>query len=199
MNKLPVYILAGGKSSRFGKDKARAELNGEPLIVHTARSVASVATSISLVADKEGKYDDLGFRTIGDIKPGLGPLGGLQTALADLKTGWLLLTSCDLIGIQTPWLETLLSAPRDGAKIVAFRGGEEWQPIPALYNAAIKSTIDANIEKSLLSLKRLLDTVEINPLPLPKDWFKAANINTPSDLKRLPPQIDPSLRSINDI
>ena len=66
MEKVPVYILAGGKSSRFGQDKARVQLHGQPLLLHTARMVQAFASSITVVANAVDKYADLGLRTIAD-------------------------------------------------------------------------------------------------------------------------------------
>ena len=81
MTRLPIYILAGGRSSRFGSDKARAVLDGEPLIKRVARMAMPIAESTTIVADRTGKYDDLGLRSIADDPPHLGPLGGLAAAL----------------------------------------------------------------------------------------------------------------------
>ncbi len=55
-----VYILAGGKSRRFGSDKARAEAKGVAVIVRVAEALASIAGTVTVVADRAGRYDDLG-------------------------------------------------------------------------------------------------------------------------------------------
>lgn len=122
--KLPVYFLAGGKSRRFGSDKARAVLAGLPLITRLVEMLSSRATYITVIADAADKYADLGYKTLADIQPGLGPLGGIQTALADYRlqqsnhntndysigNGWLLVVSCDWVEIRAGWIETLLKA-----------------------------------------------------------------------------------------
>ena len=51
MNRVPAYILAGGKSSRLGSDKARVEIHGEPLLAHVARSLETVAAELVVIAD----------------------------------------------------------------------------------------------------------------------------------------------------
>jgi molybdopterin-guanine dinucleotide biosynthesis protein A len=86
MKPIPVYLLAGGRSSRFGSDKARAELAGVPLILRLAHQVEPVASPLVVVADRRDKYLDLGLTTIADALPGLGPLGGLLTACG--RSGW---------------------------------------------------------------------------------------------------------------
>ena len=67
MDTLPVYILAGGKSSRLGRDKAMVEIGGEPLLVRVIRSLEPVAASVTVVADRLGKYRNLGIETIADL------------------------------------------------------------------------------------------------------------------------------------
>src|SRR5436190_19307235 len=107
---LPIYILAGGKSSRFGSDKARAEIDGEPLLARIVRVLKPAAKNFTIVADAENKYGDLGLRTIADVQPGLGPMGGLLTALNDLREpGYLLLCSCDMVALDCAWVEALES------------------------------------------------------------------------------------------
>src|SRR5437867_170131 len=98
MMHLPLYIAAGGRSSRFGSDKARADVNGIPLILHVARRLEEAVSSLTVVADVEHKFEDLQLRTIADQHPGFGPMAALHAALDDQKhEGWLLLVSCDFV------------------------------------------------------------------------------------------------------
>jgi molybdopterin-guanine dinucleotide biosynthesis protein A len=184
MEKVPVYILSGGKSSRFGRDKARAMHAGMPLLLHAVRSFHPIAESVSVIADKPGKYDDLGVRTIADITKGLGPIGGLQTAIADRgKDGWLLLASCDLIGIRNEWLHILLAeiSAGSGMQAVAFRN-KIWEPMPALYHTSIKTVVDQIIARQKSAIWHVLGAIDSVGLPYPADWEKAVNINRPIDL-----------------
>ena len=72
---VPVYVLAGGRSLRFGGDKALAEIGGRTLIQHVTNQWAACASRIVAVADHAGKYESVGMRTIADRQPGLGPIG----------------------------------------------------------------------------------------------------------------------------
>jgi len=180
--RVPVYILAGGRSRRFGSDKARALLQGKPLILHVAEALRPFASSITAVADTAGKYDDFGLRTIADLRPGLGPLGGLASALAHCGESWLLLTACDLPGIAQPWIETLLSANRDTRQVVAFRS-DRWQPMPALYHQSITALVGEQIQRDRLAFQCLLDRASSAAQPLPHDWPATAGVNTPQELE----------------
>ena len=183
MEKVPVYILAGGNSRRFGEDKARAVLDGLPLITRVAQCFAPVASSITVVADRAGKYRDLGLRAIGDLAPGLGPMGGLRTALSDCAGDqWLLLTCCDRIGVRLEWIESLMRLRRSDARIIAFQGSR-WEPFPALYHSDILPEVAARIAEGDRALWRLMNQVAHVAVPQPESWHEVKDINTRQDLE----------------
>src|SRR5271155_4337243 len=102
------FILAGGESTRMGRDKALVELGGEALIVRTARLVESVAGGATVIGDSAA-YRALGLRTIGDDWPGAGPLGGIATALRASPAQWSLVVACDLPYLHKSWLDYLVA------------------------------------------------------------------------------------------
>src|SRR5258708_24214760 len=92
------YILAGGMSSRLGRDKALVELAGRPLLLHMQGLLSSVASRVTVVAPL--RYSALGVRMIPDEWPGYGPLGGIATALRHTglevsECEWNLVLGCD--------------------------------------------------------------------------------------------------------
>jgi molybdopterin-guanine dinucleotide biosynthesis protein A len=180
---LPVYIVSGGRSSRFGSDKARALSHGKPLVCHVADALTSRASHITVVADRDDKYADLGLRTIGDRTPGHGPLSGLDAALADCsEDGWLLLVSCDWVGLQAEWITALTSRIGAGARAVAFRG-ERWEPLFALYHTALGPHVQSAVAQDKgPAAWRLLEDVGAIAVPLPTDWHRAVQVNTPDAL-----------------
>jgi len=184
--RVPVYLLSGGKSRRFGSDKARAQLDGQPLISRISHQLSACASRLSVVADREDKYDDLGLRTIGDLHPGLGPLAGLHTALADLDEGedWLLLCPCDAVIIKAPWIESLLTQRAPKRHAVAFRG-DRWQPMPALYARGCRPIVDAQLRGEDLSMQRLLGQLNTTAVSLPEDWPETWQVNSQEDLNQI--------------
>src|SRR5947208_13649553 len=76
------YVMAGGASTRFGFDKARAELNGEAMLARMCKSVKEVTGSVGIVAPFE-RYAEFGERLVEDHWPGQGPLGGSISELID--------------------------------------------------------------------------------------------------------------------
>jgi molybdenum cofactor guanylyltransferase len=185
MDRLPVFILAGGRSSRFGTDKARAQFDGRPLILHVARMLEPAASHITVVADVADKYADLELPTIADDEPGHGPLGGLVTALRALRDSEaLMLCSCDAVVVREPWLRALLThraAADERIEAVAFRG-PHWQPMPALYHRTILPRALRHMGEGRRRMQDLLDAAVTAALPLPDDWPARWQVNTPTDL-----------------
>jgi len=180
---VPVYILAGGRSRRFGSDKARAMFNGEPLILHARRLLEPIASSVTVVADQPDKYADLDLRTIVDRSPGLGPLGGLDAALADLPDdqSWLLLCCCDAVVIRDPWLQQLLAARRPDSNAVVFRG-DRWQPMPALYARSCHPHLAEVLDRDRRSMQQFLQRIDAAALPMPDDWPDNWQVNSMAEL-----------------
>lgn len=190
MLRVPVYILAGGKSSRFGSDKARAIIGEQTMLAHVRQMVQGHASSVTAVAQQTDQYADLGLRTIADLTPGLGPVGGVVTALADMKhEGWLLVCTCDALIIKPDWLTTLLNAAAEletqavattcGA--VAFRG-EYWQPMPGMYHTRCGEAASELAAGERRSMQRLLAMVDAIPLSMPEDWPQKWQANRPGEL-----------------
>ena len=180
--KLPVYILAGGKSSRFGSDKARALLNGEALVARIVRVLGPVAVNFTAVANVSDKYIDLKIRTIADERAELGPMGGLLTSLRDAPSpGWILLCSCDMVALDCGWVELLAAARAKGSVAAGFKG-ERVEPLFALYHTALLERVERAIAAGQLSPAKLLEESGAKLLALPPNWPRHAHVNTPEEL-----------------
>lgn len=180
---IPVYILAGGRSSRFGSDKARCKLWGRPLLTHVVESVEPFAAAVTVVASLTDEYNDLGLRTIADDEPDRGPVGGLIAALRDCTHDRLLLTSCDFIGLRADWIESLLSETAPTSHAVCYRG-DRWQPMLSVWSKAALSPIEQVFASGTDSMRALLDAVDAHAIEQPPDWPAKPGINTPEDLER---------------
>lgn len=194
MQPLPVYILAGGMSSRFGSDKARATVEDVTLIERVSKLVAGHASRVTVVAREADAYADMGLRTIGDVTPGRGPLGGLVTAIADLKAHddgrWLLLCSCDVVVMNAPWLTQLIEATTQPAddqgrevQAVAFKG-EYWQPLPGVYDVTIEQVVKQEASGEKRSMQGLLEQINAKAIAMPADWPELWQVNRKDDLER---------------
>jgi molybdopterin-guanine dinucleotide biosynthesis protein A len=93
---LTAAILAGGKSSRMGANKALITFRGTPMIDAVIGAVRPIAAEIIIVADDGAPYAPLRLAVVPDIHPDRGPLGGLHAALNASLTEDILLLSCDI-------------------------------------------------------------------------------------------------------
>ena len=187
---VPLYILAGGASRRFGSDKARALIDGVPMIVRHARGLSPVVSSVTVVAARAGEYDDLGLPTIADVVAGKGAAGGVLSALrhrasaADKNASpWVLVSACDWVGVQPAWVRALHGARGENARVVVFRS-DRLEPLFGLYHTAAADAIAASIEAGELTMQRILEDLPVVVLPAPPGWDRAANVNRASDLPR---------------
>lgn len=186
---IPLYILAGGQSRRFGSDKARATIGGVPLIVRVAEALRPKAASVTVVAAEAGAYEDLGLTTIADRVGGLGPMGGLAAALGDRErtagAGWIALVSCDWLNADAAWLRPLLGrACRDRleAGCLAYRS-ERWEPMPGLYHTSIRPAVEERLATRDRAMWRLLESVRARAVDRPAGLEQLRQANTPASLE----------------
>jgi molybdopterin-guanine dinucleotide biosynthesis protein A len=189
--RVPVYLLAGGRSRRFGADKARHPVGGEPMLAALARALAPVSFATTVVASAYGEYDDLGLRTIGDVLTGRGPAGGVLTALQDndaaravapARGRWILVSACDWVGVEPGWVASLLSARTPDADAVAFRSAQ-LEPLFALYRDSAREVLARAIAAGRLRMQDVLGEMRTVALDAPRGWENAVNVNRPIDLE----------------
>lgn len=169
---LPAYILAGGRSVRFGSDKARAVIEGRPLIRHVAEAVSEIACGVAVVAQVEDAYADLGLETIADSAADRGPVQGLLAALVHRAEvygpGWLLLTACDMLpdGATSfaALLDSLASVSTD-SNAIACRT-DRWHPMPGLYHTRMLPTVAAFLADGGRAFQQLLDRPDTRAHPM---------------------------------
>lgn len=155
------------------------------MLVHVASSLAPATVSPVVVADRAGRYDDLGIETIGDHDPGLGPLAGLDRALTDRAerhpgTPWLMLASCDLVDPDPTWVASLVRC-RNGVLAVAFRGPHGWEPLFAVYHTDLHDEVRTRLAGADRSLQGILDDVETAAVTVPPAF---RHVSTPEELQR---------------
>ncbi len=101
------FVLAGGKSSRMGENKAFLRRSNTPLVQHIAQIVQEAAGCATVIGDP-ALYGGLGFPVVPDRILNAGPLAGLETALSISEAKWNLVVACDMPALQTSLLRQLL-------------------------------------------------------------------------------------------
>ena len=192
------FILAGGASSRMGRDKALLEVGGLPMLARTARLLEPLVVSVTVIGPPES-YAPLGLRVVPDDQPGLGPLGGLATALRISESEWNLVVGCDLPYLLSGWLDCLLAravaSPGDAVVPESARGLE---PLCAVYRARCARTISAAISRGERKVTDAISALRIEKV-LPAEWGRFSptgrlftNMNTPEDYAEACARLEPN-------
>ncbi|TCO94797.1 molybdopterin-guanine dinucleotide biosynthesis protein A [Chthoniobacter flavus] len=181
-------LLAGGKSTRMGRDKAAVIFEGRPLWERQLATLAALQPRELFISGRpDGPYIDHGTEVIADLHPGCGPLSGLESACWRTQTPLLCVLAIDLPWMTTAFLERLVKiATLDGRGIVP-RNGDYFEPLAAVYPRGILSLVDAHLRRGDHSMQRLiqravdLDLMIVDPLPEDeRSLFR--NVNAPADL-----------------
>ena len=182
-----AYLLAGGRSQRFGADKARVLIDGIPQISRLASGLSQNGWRVTVVAQSISDYEDLGLEVITDLQPHAGPLTGLIAALTDCQAGGeadCLILNVDLVVSDWTWIEAMQCVmSRAKPSVVVFRS-EEFSPLPGLYSADGLESARRLWDQGKRSLRDLHESLEgsIATLEWPIDQIPRS-FNTPDELR----------------
>ena len=170
-------VLAGGRASRFGSDKALAHLGGERLIDRAVSTLTRWTDAVVVVGGPDRGYPVVRDRP----RPGLGPLGGIAGALeaASARACTSVLTlACDTPIVPDPLLEALLRR---------FPSFCSETPVMGHWPAELHRDILAYLESEATDLSVASWARAIGALPI-SSGQAIPNVNTPADLDSLSPQ-----------
>lgn len=176
-----VFVLAGGRSSRMGRDKALLPFHGRPLVEHVAAQARGVTDNITLVGDIS-RYTNLGYPVIEDIFPGHGPLSGLHAALTSTRSEWNLILACDMPELTAEFLVRLMAQAEAGQAAAVIPVGPDSvpQPLCAAYRRRCAPLITRALENRVYKVTEGLAALDIEFWPVPHSHY-FRNLNTPED------------------
>jgi molybdopterin-guanine dinucleotide biosynthesis protein A len=193
------FILAGGASSRMGRDKGLLDFSGVPLILHTARLLDPLVAEVTVVGTPT-RYASLGLSVIADAddgqihvheKPeqmGRGPLAGIATALSATHLPWNLIVACDLPYLSAKWVSWLLSrALRSHGDVVIPRTEFGMEPLAAVYGRECRVPIAAAVARGVRKVSEAIESLRADVVH-PHEWREVEpselilkNMNAPGD------------------
>ncbi|HEY4053740.1 MAG TPA: molybdenum cofactor guanylyltransferase [Terriglobales bacterium] len=181
-----AFVLAGGKSSRMGTDKALLRLDGQALIVHALALATSVTNDVKIVGDPE-KFASFG-EVVPDIYAERGPLGGIHAALLNSATECNLILGVDLPFVQPRFLSFLVSEAQTSGAIVTLPSTSGYlQTLCAVYRKEFlglaesalgvgRNRIDALFPAISV---RVINEQEVTTSGFDRSMFR--NLNTPEE------------------
>lgn len=180
-------LLAGGASTRMGRDKAGLMLEGQPLFARVHRALSLVCGQVLIAGDRPDLATD-NCPAYVDRFPG-SALGGLHTALSHVGTEWVCVSPCDLPYPSPRLLRALLDRRGPAVDAVVPRHANGSEPLIACYRRAILPQVEEQLQQGQLRLTALLDRLRVTwlgPADLPSGWRRALrNLNAPDDYSRL--------------
>jgi molybdopterin-guanine dinucleotide biosynthesis protein A len=187
------FVLAGGGSRRFGRDKALVEFDGETLIARLCRILQKASPSPVRIIGDATKYPQIGIECIADRWPGEGPLGGIITALetsddSTKRDSWNLIIGCDMPFLTIEWLQHMAArAVASEAEIVVPESNYGLEPLCACWRGSAAPTLTRAFESGLRRVTEAMKQLSMEVLDA-ADWKRFDNfdrlfwnMNTPAD------------------
>ncbi|WOD41362.1 molybdenum cofactor guanylyltransferase [Nodosilinea sp. E11] len=198
---LAAIILAGGRSSRMGHDKALISLGAETLIERLCRVASACAEAVYVVTPWGDRYRPLVATSVTFISenPGVdpsqkppGPVVALVQALEQIQTDpainpeWVLLLACDLPNVSAAvlqtWRDQLAKLSPDALAYLPQRQGR-WEPLCGFYRTSALADLQRYVAAGGRSFQPWLNTQTVAPIALTAQTeAMLTNLNTPADL-----------------
>ena len=190
--KIGGYVLAGGGSRRFGRDKALVEIDGEPMLARMIELLRGVPMAVKMIAGR-GKYEGFGAKMLEDRWPGEGPLGGIITALQDsarcaAPCKWNLIVSCDMPFLTREWLTFLCErAAQSEAQVILAHSEHGPEPLCACWRTEAAEPLLRGFERGVRKVTEGISLLRAEVLD-ERDWKRFDsegrlfwNMNTQAD------------------
>lgn len=189
---MTAFVLAGGKSTRMGSDKAFLELNGKTLL-QRALQTARAITPEAMIVGERARFSRFA-PVVEDIFRNRGPLGAIHAALNVTATDLNLVLAVDLAFIKSKFLEFLFKrsqlAENAASLVVVPRNGHGFQPLCAFYRKQFGNVAEQALKRGENKIDSLFQEIQITTIGEPEivragfspDIFQ--NLNTPEDLAK---------------
>jgi len=182
-----VFILAGGKSTRMGADKAFVALEGRTLLARVLELARSVSSDVRIVGDRT-RFAPFA-PVVEDVFPGCGPLGGIHAALRASPWEFNVILAVDLPYVSFALLQFLITRARSSNALVTLaHAGRYWQPLCAVYRRDFAEAAERSLRAGHYKIDPLFDEVLVQAIgqqELETAGFTPAifrNLNSPEDL-----------------
>ncbi|HEV2457819.1 MAG TPA: molybdenum cofactor guanylyltransferase [Ktedonobacterales bacterium] len=186
-------VLAGGRSRRMGADKAALLIEGEPLLRRVVGRLRPALPAVLVVSPPELAPLVPGVRVVPDTRPGMGPLAGLEAALAAIETPRAFVVACDMPFVAPALIRAMAdyaAANAPDADAVVLRAGEDVEPLHSVYSKACLPVVTELLDAGTRSLHDLLARLRVAEFPtaeatrLDPSGRSAFNANTPAEWER---------------
>jgi len=183
MNKCTGFILAGGKSSRMGFDKAFIKYNGKTFIEFSIEKMKNICQNV-LINSNNPEIAQFNLPIIRDIYPNVGPLAGIHACLKLSTTQKNIFMACDTPFIDENIYKKILEISDSCDAVVLRHPDGKIEPLIAYYSKNNIAIIESQIEKGQNKIQDLLKIINTRFVDIDNN-FSTSNFNTTEDLNKL--------------
>ncbi|MDA0769871.1 MAG: hypothetical protein BZY79_05085 [SAR202 cluster bacterium Casp-Chloro-G4] len=191
-------VLAGGRSRRLGRSKALEPFQGEPMISRVIERLSNITDDLVFVVNDQEQASglpissvpmNLPHKTMVDMYPDGGSLGGIFTGLSAAISQWAFVVACDMPFLNVDLMRQMLSL-REGYDAVVPRTDGYPEPTHALYSKSCLQYMERRLQNNDLKIARFFDEVNVRFLEetevreIDGDLLSFFNVNTQDDLDR---------------
>lgn len=153
-------VLAGGGSSRYGKNKALVKFHGIPLIERVLDVMRPIFRRIIIITNTPDEYSYLKLPMYQDIIKGLGPLGGIITGLRVIPNNAGFFVACDMPFLNQGLIRHIVEIKADFDVVVPRISGN-MEALHALYRTGCQSKIEDLINSRIYQVFRFFNEVSV--------------------------------------
>ena len=158
-----AFILAGGKSTRMGTDKALVALDGRTLLARALDLARLVAPDVRIVGDS-AKFATFA-PVVEDVFRDCGPLGGIHAALRASSTELNLILAVDVPFVSLAFSQYLIRRALNSSAVATVpRAGGGWQPLCAVYRREFADAAEGALRAERCKIDALFDTVRVQAI-----------------------------------
>ncbi len=184
-----VMVLAGGRSSRMGRDKAFLPLGGRPLVEHVLDRVARLSDDVFLVVHQAEPFRHLPVRLVEDLPGPRGALTGLVSGLREARHEWALAVACDMPFLN-PALIRHMASLAPGHDVVIPQAGEFLEPLHAFYRRTCLGPMEDLLRRGEQKVIAFFPQVRVRVVDekdleaVDPERLSFWNVNTPEEWER---------------
>ncbi len=188
-------VLAGGRSTRMGRDKATLPWGTSDLLHTVLARLAPVSDQLIVVSNKPRKIAQPGVEVISDRTPGCGPLAGIYAGLSASRLAYSFVAACDMPFLNTGAVAYIRSAAQGYDAAVPLIGGY-YNPLHAVYHRNCLPFIERLLAAKNYQVLAFYPAINLRPVSAGEltvfdpGLLTLSNVNTPGDFCRLTGKTD---------
>lgn len=187
---MTAIVLAGGRSSRMGTDKALLPFGEKTILEHIVELTSPFFDDVFVVVETKTKVENLqlkGAQVHEDLIKNKGPLGGIYTGLSYSNTRVNCVFTCDMPFVNLTLIEDLMKFWQEDYDAICFEDSNgKLHPFPGIYDRSCRSLIHLLLDQSYHSMSHFLRVVTLKTISLEEERTQVlTNMNEVEDYYRV--------------